>query len=415
MMRSSDHVMQDPSRSRVNNRSLSIRLRRLVLLIRTEGGGPRRESVAIATGVFIGCLPCYGFHLLICTFLGTVFRLNRLKMYLAANISNPFVASWLVFLEIQTGAWLRRSSFHPLTIEMVTNMSLTTLGTDLLVGSVAIGAVLGVLAGLITYRLVRVTNGDAFTNLVRLASDRYVTAGMVSWEFARRKLRTDPIYRALVCDGLLLRRSARPSLTERTSSRAGGGGTLLDIGCGIGLSLALLAEARRAQSAGTWPEAWPPTPCFERVVGIEVRGRVAAVAAAALAGDAEVITGDARTATPPRVDAVLLFDVLHMMRRDEQDALLASIASALDPDGVLLIREVDAAARWRFMTVRLGNRLKALVFGSWRQQFHFRTAAEWQACLVRQGLDVELRKMSRGTPFANVLLLVTPRAAQSHG
>ena len=38
-----------------------------------------------------------------------------------------------------------------------------------------------------------------FLDLVRDASDRYITASIVAWEFARGKLRGDPLYR---CDGL---------------------------------------------------------------------------------------------------------------------------------------------------------------------------------------------------------------------
>ena len=59
--------------------------------------------------------PLYGFHLAICWVVGSLLGLNRLKMYFAANISNPFVAPWLVFAEVQLGAWLRRGSFHPLS------------------------------------------------------------------------------------------------------------------------------------------------------------------------------------------------------------------------------------------------------------------------------------------------------------
>ncbi len=382
--------------------ALSARLRRFVQVIRTEGSGPRRESAAIGAGVFIGCLPFYGFHLLICTAVGTVFRLNRLKMYLAANISNPIVAPWLLLLEIQSGAWLRRGTFHRLTMETVSAMSLGTVSLDLLVGGVAVGLVLGGIAAGMTYMLVGRSERDAFASLVRLASDRYITVGIVAWEFARGKLRGDPIYRAVVCSGLL---SPRPQSSP--------GGTLLDVGCGMGLTLALVAEANRAKTAGTWPDAWPEPPCFDRAVGIEVRRRVAAIAAAALGGDAKVITGDARTAIPDRVHAVLLFDVLHMMRGEDQEALLAAIASALDPDGVILIREADAAAGWRFTAVRWGNRLKAVAFGSWRQPFHFRTTSGWQACLARLGLRVEVREMSGRTPFANVLLVVTPPQPRS--
>jgi len=394
----------------MNERALLIRLRRLVISIRTEGCGSVRESAAIAAGVFIGCLPFYGFHLLMCAAVGTVFGLNRLKMYLAANISNPFVAPWLVFLEIQAGAWLRRGSFHPLTVEAVKTTSPAIFGTDLLIGSVATGAVLAVLAGWLTYAVVRGTDDrHAFTELVRLTSDRYINAGIVAWEFARGKLRADPIYKAVVCGGLLARPSDPPVSAAGDPPGVGPGRTLLDVGCGLGLTLALIAEARRAERAGTWPAEWPSPPCFERMIGIETRGRVAAIAAAVLAGDAEVITADARTVAYARVHAVLLFDVLHMMRREEQETLLASMAAALEPSGLMLIREADAAAGWRFTAVRWGNYVKALAFGSWNQQFHFRTASEWQACLARHGLHAEVREMSEGTPFANVLLLVRPR------
>ena len=383
------------------------------MIVRTEGGGPWRDSAAIGIGVFIGCLPVYGFHLLVCTAAGTMFRLNRLKMYIAANISNPLVAPWLILLEIQTGAWLRRGSFHPLTIETARTLSLASAGADLAIGGVAVGAVLGGLTGAMTYALVRGTREHvAFTTLVRQAADRYINGGIVAWEFARGKLGADPIYRAVLCDGLLTRRPARP-LRAVLPPSAGSGGTLLDIGCGMGLSLALLAEARRASRAGEWPAGWPVPPDFERIIGIEVRGRVAAIAAAALADDAVVIAGDALTAMHGRFDIVLLFDVLQMMRREEQEALIAALASALNPGGLMLIREADSAAGWRFTAVRWGNRLKALMFGAWRQQFCFRPAAEWPACFARHGLHAEARTMSAGTPFANVLFVVTPHQTHS--
>ena len=83
-------------------------LRRLFHHLRTEGAGAGRETAAVALGVFIGCLPIYGLHLLICWIAGLLLGLNRLKMYLAANVSNPLVAPWLIFAEVQAGAWLRR-------------------------------------------------------------------------------------------------------------------------------------------------------------------------------------------------------------------------------------------------------------------------------------------------------------------
>jgi hypothetical protein len=83
------------------------------------------------------------------------------------------------------------------------------------------------------------------------------------------------------------------------------------------------------------------------------------------------------------------------------------MAEALDPGGVILVREADAAAGWRFQAVRAGNRLKALVFGNWRQRFHFRTAADWHRCFADAGFSVDVRGAGEGTPFANVLFVLT--------
>ena len=83
------------------------------------------------------------------------------------------------------------------------------------------------------------------------------------------------------------------------------------------------------------------------------------------------------------------------------------------PGALLLVREADAGAGWRFRMVRLGNRVTAFLRGHWRQTFAFRTSAEWRATLAELGFDVEIAPMSRGTPFANVLLVARRRAADS--
>jgi uncharacterized protein (DUF2062 family)/trans-aconitate methyltransferase len=367
----------------------------LVYAARTEGAGTHHETAAIAVGVFIGCTPFYGFHLLICWLVGSVLRLNRLKMYLASNISNPLVAPWLLLAEIQTGSWLRRGTFHVLTTRTLQNADLGVFGGDLLAGSVVVGLVLAALTASGTHAVLR---GSArkgpFVALVRRASDRYVQTSITAWEFARGKLFNDPAYEAAVCGGMLRR-----------------GGSLIDVGCGQGLMLALLAEVQRDVRTGRWPASWPEPPLFDRMVGIEIRPRVAAIAQRALGEDAEVIVGDARTIAAEQPTTVLLFDVLHMMRPSDQEALLASVASALQPGGVILIREADASAGWRFAAVRYGNRLKAVVFGAWRQEFHFRTAADWLACFRRHGLRGDVWPMGAGTPFANVLFRVSAREA----
>lgn len=376
--------------------SFSVQLRRAFQGLRTEGAGARRETAAVALGVFIGCLPLYGLHLAICWVAGFLLGLNRLKMYFAANVSNPFVAPWLVFAEVQVGAWVRRGSFHGVTRQYIASTGFTVFFADAMVGSLFVGAALAFLAAWGTYSLVRGSGEDRpFADLVRRASDRYVGTSITAWEFARGKLRMDPIYRSTLSLDVL------PS-----------GGTLVDVGCGQGLALALLAEARTASAGGAWPATWPAPPTFDRMVGIERRKRAARLARTALEGDAEIVEADARDLPLAAARAILLFDVLQLLTPSDQDALVASLAARLQPGGAIVVRETDAAAGWRFGVVRLGNRLKLLLSGAWNQPFHARTAREWRAFFERHGFAVDARPM--GTPpFANVMFRLTAaRAAE---
>jgi len=371
-------------------------VRRTFYELRIEGQGPVREACAIGVGLFIGCSPFYGLHFPISWFCGRLLGLNRLKVYLAANISNPLVAPALLLVELQTGAWLRTGSFLSLTLQAVRSVSPWQFGADLLIGSVVIGGALGGLGGLATYLTLSSGRKDqSFDTLARNASARYIRTSITAWEFARGKLRGDPLYRDVLLGGWL------PS-----------GGTLLDIGCGQGLMLALLAEASRVACDGS---ALPGIrlPRFERMTGIELRPHRARLARIALGTDADIIERDARQILPDRCRAVLLFDVLHMMPEADQDALLSAVVDALEPGGVILVREADASAGWRFEAVRIGNRLTALASGAWRQRFAFRTVSEWRECFSRHGLDVQGAPAGAGTPFANYLFRLTARQADS--
>ena len=207
---------------------------------------------------------------------------------------------------------------------------------------------------------------------------------------ARAKLRGDPVYRAVLSSGWL------PAA-----------GVLVDIGCGPGLLLALVAQAVDEAHEGKWPpDGWPAAPVDLRLHGIELRPRAAELARYALGDAAEIQTADACAANfPPAVDLVAIFDVLHLMDRDAQRPLIARVVAAMRPGAILLVREADAAAGWRFRMVRFGNRITALLRGRWRPRFAFRTAADWRAELASLGLEVTVAPMGEGTPFANVLLV----------
>ncbi len=369
----------------------AIQFRRAFYRLRLEGPGAVREAAALGVGVFIGCLPFYGFHLVLVWAVGWLLRLNRLKMYLAANISNPLVAPWLIVVEIQSGAWLRRGSFHSLNAHAIMTTPVSVFGLDLLAGALAVGGVLGAALTAATYAALRGSDRTgAFAELVRRASDRYLDTSILAWEFARSKLHHDPVYRAAL----------RPDVI-------GTGGTLVDIGCGQGLMLALLAEARSGDATPLPDADREAPPRFDRIVGIETRRRIAALARRALGNDAEIVEADARTVRLDRVRAVLLFDVLHMMGPEDQESLLSAAVAALEPGGVILVREADASAGWWFEVVRVTNRLKALTHGAWRQRLHFRSAVDWRRVFEQHRLHVETVRVEGTNPLANRLFRLT--------
>ena len=143
------------------------------------------------------------------------------------------------------------------------------------------------------------------------------------------------------------------------------------------------------------------------MIGIDTRRRSATLARRALGTEAEIIDADARRQPLERARAVLLFDVLHMMGHADQEALLNAAAAALEPGGVILVREADASAGWWFEAIRVTNTLKALIHGAWRQRFHFRSAADWRRLFDRCGLLVEMIPMEGANPLANRLFRLT--------
>lgn len=367
--------------------SRASRLQRAIHALRTEGDSRGREAFAIGLGLLIGCTPLWGVHLGMCWLAGAAFGLNRLKMYLAANVINPLVVPPLFYAEVQVGSFVRRGQWLALSWDVISSRRVWDFGTDLAIGSLVIGLIVGLIGGLVTYAARRPAQDPFFQLLVRRASDRFLDSGITAWEFARGKLSGDPVYAAALA-----------------AEFAGASGTLLDIGCGQGLALALVAEAQHTAARGEWDTTRPDPPRFTRLVGLELRPRVAHIARRALEHEAEIVPADARHAVLPGADVVLLFDVLQMMPDAAQRELLRAIRAALPHNGRLLVREADADGGWRFRCVRLGNTMKVLLTGRWRQRFVFRSQAGWRRLLHDEGFEPHVQPMGAGTPFGNVLI-----------
>jgi uncharacterized protein (DUF2062 family)/SAM-dependent methyltransferase len=391
------------------------KLREVLYRLRFEGGTPARQAGAVALGLFIGCSPLYGLHLPLCILFARLCGVNRVKTYIAAHISTPLLMPFLLLAEIQVGRMVRGKpllSLRPAQIRArwhwdATHPHLDFWHTwwhwrswlDLALGSLVLGVALAALLGLATFLLLRRgRRAPAVEALIEETSYRYIDAGLIQCEVVRGKLRHDPVYFALLCQGELPR-----------------SGRLLDLGCGRGIALALLAAARDQAARGSYPGDWPPPPPALQLAGIERAGRLAAVAKAGLCGRAAIETADLLAADVPAGDAVLMIDVLHYLPPRQQERLLAKVAAALPPGGMLLVREADAAGGWRFFAIRVSECLMSLLrrdWRQWRQGFHYRRQAEWIALLADLGFSSRVGPMGMGTPYANVLIYATRGSAE---
>ncbi len=212
-----------------------------------------------------------------------------------------------------------------------------------------------------------------YARLVAAASAPYRAAGRFAWHFARGKLAGDPVFRHLL-EARLIPENAR----------------LLDLGCGQGLLAALLAAASAPRRAA--------------YRGIELMARDVARAQRALGAACGVQQGDIRSADFAAADVVVILDVLHYIPIADQDAVLRRVRDALAGGGVLLLRVGDADAGLPFRLSNWVDWTVALARGHGATRFHCRSVAQWRQALAALGFDVQAEPMSRGTPFANVLL-----------
>ncbi len=363
-------------------------LRDLLYRLRTEGTSPRDQAIAVALGAFIGCTPLYGLHLFLCIGFSRLLRVNPALAYLASHVSLPGVWPFLTLAELEVGRRLRGESYLRIHFNSLREIDWRQAGIDLTLGTVVIGGVVAALLGFFTLWASRKRQlNPELAALREEAARHYLETGMLHWEFVRGKLRHDPLYFSL------LRQDFLPH-----------DGLLLDLGCGRGIFFALLVAARDLSGREQYPPDWPPPPAHLTFHGIEARPKTAAAARQALGDRAVIETADLRTAELPTANAILLLDVLHYLAPAEQEAVLGKAAAALAPGGVLLLREADADAGWRFTAARLQERFSSMFRGHFRPRFHYRGAAEWKEMLSHHGLTVDVQPMGMGTPYANVLL-----------
>ncbi len=345
-----------------------------------------RTGLAVGLGVLIGSSPFYGFHLAICLTVATILGLNRAITYLAAHVSLPWLAPFLIFASVQAGSLVLRGSFLPIDRSALTTLNPWTFGIDWLVGSAVVGTVLGLPAGVAAfgltwlYRRRHPVAPDAVAERLARAAAAYRGLGRFNEGYVRGKLGMDPVFRQLVALAPL------PS-------------PVLDVGCGRGQTLVLLAQLQPGLDGLGLDWDAPKIDLARK--------------AAAPGPGLRFEAADMRDADLAEAGTVLLLDVLHYNPVPQQDELLRRAARALRPGGVLLVRELDAARSVRAAINRWQERMGRLVRLNRGATLCFRPASELVAVLRVEGLDVSVVPSYGELPLANVLIEARKPAAQA--
>ncbi len=331
---------------------------------RLRGGelGPGRAAASVGVGLFVGCLPVYGLHLPLCLGVCVPLRLDGVVAYVAANISNPLVAPFLLTLEVETGALLLTGRPAPFDVARARAVGISGFAAHAVLGSLVVGTLLALLGAVVAWALAA-RGGRAAEPEVAKAVDRtlarYRDESRSDRGWVRGKLRSDPALGVLAGLGPL--------------------GHVIDLGCGRGqLSLALLEMGRARSLVG----------CDWDARKIDVATRAAArVAAGDAAPLARFESAELASVDVPSADSVLLIDVLHYLPEPEQEALLDRAVNALEPGGRLVVREIDRDAGLPAQIGMLAERFGVRIGANRGRAHAFRDAAGLALGLERRGLS----------------------------
>ena len=355
-------------------------LRDVLRRLMSEQLEPGRAAAAVGVGVTLGIVPVYGVQSILAVALATLMGLNRPLTLAATFINNPLLQPLLIIGSLQLGHLATRGSFVPLSPMALSAFPLADHLQALVVGSVILSAMVGGAAAVATYCIVVRRAAEKSTRPGErewraFVNERFRTARRYDRGFVRWKTRLDRIFALLLAEDL-------------------GEGPAVDLGCGHGATLALVAFRDPHRT----------------LYGCDLDERRIEAAGRGLADlDVHLSTADVRTFPVPAAGLILIIDVLQYLDPADQTSLLRRCSTALLPGGRLIFRLPDTTRGFVSWTTRMLDRLNLRIGGSNARLAYLPTEA-YTAPLVEAGLSVDVRSYRNRLPLRHIVI-----AAQKPG
>jgi 2-polyprenyl-3-methyl-5-hydroxy-6-metoxy-1,4-benzoquinol methylase len=170
-------------------------------------------------------------------------------------------------------------------------------------------------------------------------------------------------------------------------------GAVLDVGCGHGLLINLLAR--------------DPSRCGLKLVGIDHdAAKIERARRTALSG-ADFSTRALNSFPDAAFDAVCLVDVLYTVKRQVWGEILDGCFRALRPGGRLIVKEVVDRPRWKYWAIMAQETLSVTLFGITKgDRPHFEASATYRAAIAAAGFTViEERPLASATWISHYLFI----------
>jgi 2-polyprenyl-3-methyl-5-hydroxy-6-metoxy-1,4-benzoquinol methylase len=176
-------------------------------------------------------------------------------------------------------------------------------------------------------------------------------------------------------------------------------GDVLEVGCGHGLFSCYLAVTSRAR----------------RVLGVDIDVEKVEVARAAAGrlhpGEADV-RFDVATADVPRLEGgwrcIVVVDVLYLLPEARRRLLLEQMVAALAPGGLLVVKEVDVAPRWKATLAHLQEQAATKVLRITEgETLDFPTPADMGHQLEQLGCTTMVKRLDHGYLHPHCVVLAT--------